>query len=103
LEPEPEEPELTFTQRMLLNRAQGIMTMKMKKRMRNKQVKMQKKMLQKMGKDLSRKAEDLQIEGEAFEEDDEGIFGEEEEEAKGKKNGISKQMEVEEDEQVITI
>jgi hypothetical protein len=34
LEPEPLVPELTFTQRMLINRARSVMTRKMEKRMR---------------------------------------------------------------------
>lgn len=34
LEPEPEEKELTFSQRMLVNRARAFMTKKMERRMR---------------------------------------------------------------------
>lgn len=34
LEPEPKEPELTFSQRMMINRAKAFITKKMQKRMR---------------------------------------------------------------------
>jgi hypothetical protein len=34
LEPEPEEKELTFSQRMLVNRARAFITKKMERRMR---------------------------------------------------------------------
>ena len=33
LEPEPKHPELTFTQRQLMNKARKFVTLKMKKRM----------------------------------------------------------------------
>lgn len=44
LEPEPSEPELTFSQRMLLNRAQTFITKRMQRRMRVNVQKRQKKL-----------------------------------------------------------
>jgi len=49
LEPEPVEKELTFTQRMLLNRAKGFITKKMERRQRVHTQKRNKKLLYKLG------------------------------------------------------
>jgi hypothetical protein len=49
LEPEPEEKELTFSQRMLVNRARAFITKKMERRMRVHQQKRTKKMIYKLG------------------------------------------------------
>jgi hypothetical protein len=48
LEPEPEEKELTFSQRMLVNRAKAFITKKMERRMRVHQQKRNKKLLYKI-------------------------------------------------------
>ncbi len=53
LEPEPDEKELTFSQRMLLNRAQAFITKKMERRMRVHQQRRNKKMLYKLGNLIS--------------------------------------------------
>ena len=48
LEPEPKERELTFSQRMMLNRAKAFITKKMERRQRVHQQKRNKKLLQKI-------------------------------------------------------
>jgi len=53
LEPEPEEKELTFSQRMLLNRAKAFITKKMERRMRVHQQKRSRKLLFKLGNMIS--------------------------------------------------
>lgn len=53
LEPEPEEKELTYSQRMLINRARAFITKKMERRMRVHQQKRNKKMLFKLGNMIS--------------------------------------------------
>lgn len=49
LEPKPDEPELTYTQRMLINRAKEFVTKKMEKRMRVNNKKRKSKLLKKLG------------------------------------------------------
>lgn len=53
LEPEPSEKELTFSQRMLINRARAFITKKMERRMRVHQQKRTKKMIFKLGNLIS--------------------------------------------------
>ena len=48
LEPEPTEPELTFTQRMLVNRAKAFITLRMHRRMRASTQKRDKKLMLKL-------------------------------------------------------
>lgn len=55
LEPEPDTPELTFTQRMMINRARSFITKKMQRRMKFGQQKRSQKLIMKLGKMLSNK------------------------------------------------
>jgi uncharacterized protein (DUF2344 family) len=58
LEPEPKHPELTFSQRQLMNRARKFITLKMKKRMELRTTKKTIKDKVKMRKLLSEKIMD---------------------------------------------